>query len=212
MFAALTLAGCRHRAPVLDLHYLPGFVPGTRNVFAPVIVAIAPPGGLAVRDRLELGAVIGPDASVERKLYAGDLQKLIADGIARALADAGLRPVLIDAMPPNKKPPGDAEFLLVTALEDLRTEKRFGAETTVHGRYFTMHSRAAIGVKLLDAGGRELFSGTVTGVEDEPPAPVGGEVFLPLETDPAESLSVALSRAIGAIILEPGIRRAIAHS
>jgi hypothetical protein len=43
-------------------------------------------------------------------------------------------------------------------------------------------------------------------MEDEPPKPAGGEVFFPLETDPAESLSVALSRAIGALLVDPRFR------
>ena len=39
-----------------------------------------------------------------------------------------------------------------------------------------------------------------------PTNPVGAEVFLPLETEPVESLSVAMSRAVGNLILDPKFR------
>jgi hypothetical protein len=57
--------------------------------------------------------------------------------------------------------------------------------------------------------GAVLYQNEVTGVEDEPPKPVGGEVFFPLETEPAESLSVALSRAIGALLIDPKFRQTL---
>lgn len=188
---------------------MPGFVPGVQNVFAPVKVAIAPPGGRALQSQLEVGAVFESDGEIRLRLYTRDFGNLLARSLARGLEDAGLRPVALGAVPPGRTPPEGAQLLLVAQLEDLRVNQRFGAETTVHGRYFTMHSRIALRIEMFDRAGRMLFSGEVSGAEDEPPAPVGGEVFLPLETDPAESLSVALSRAIGAIILEPGIRRAL---
>jgi len=57
-----------------------------------------------------------------------------------------------------------------------------------------------------------VYDSEVTGAEDEPPKPVGGEVFFPLETDPAESLSVALSRAIGNLLADPEFRQAFPAS
>jgi hypothetical protein len=61
-------------------------------------------------------------------------------------------------------------------------------------------------ITLSDRVGAVLYSGEISGIESEPPNPVGGEVFLPLETLPAESLSVALSRAIGSLMLQPQFR------
>jgi hypothetical protein len=57
--------------------------------------------------------------------------------------------------------------------------------------------------------GKILYAGEVMGVEQEPPAPVGNEVFLPLETEPVESLSVALSRAFGNLMIDPKFRAAL---
>lgn len=206
-FAILLCAGCRLRAQTLHLHYLPGFVPGTRNVFAPAEIAIAPPGGEATHDWLEVGAVFDPDGEPRSKLHVRDLSTILADALACGLRDAGLGPIVLNAAPWDLKPPGGARFLLLAVVEEFRVDKRFGAETTVHGRYFTMHARVRIGIKILDGAGRQVFLRDVSGAEDEPPALVGGEVFLPLETDPAESLSVALSRAVGALIIEPDFRR-----
>jgi hypothetical protein len=205
--AIVLCAGCRLREPPLRLHYLPGFVPGTQDLFAPATIAIAPPGGKAAQDRLEVGAVFGPDGELRQKLHARDPSAVLAEALARGLSDAGLRPIALEAVPWNLKPPGGAQFLLLAALEELRVDKRFGAATTVHGRYFVMRARIRIGIKILDRAGRQVFFRDVSGAEDEPPAPVGGEVFLPLETEPAESLSVALSRAVGALIIEPEFRR-----
>jgi hypothetical protein len=205
--ALLLCAGCRRAEPSLVLHYLPDFVPGTQNVLAPTAIAIAPPGGLANEPRIEVGAVFAPDGTIQRKLYAADLETLLARSLAQGLRDAGLKPVLIAAMPADYRPPAGAAFMLITRLDAIEVNKRFGAELTVHGRYFKMRARVRISLELCDRSGRKVLVDQVTGVEDEPPVPVGGEVFLPLETDPAESLSVALSRAIGAIILLPEMRR-----
>jgi hypothetical protein len=71
--------------------------------------------------------------------------------------------------------------------------------------------RAVVRVKyhLRNRDGAVLYSNEISGAESEPPNTVGGEVFLPLETEPAESLSVALSRAVGLLILDPKFRAAL---
>lgn len=98
--------------------------------------------------------------------------------------------------------------MLTCEMEQISFEQNFAAQQTIHGQYFTMASRIKLRYRLLRRDGSVLFDNEVTGVEDEPPKPVGGEVFFPLETDPAESLSVALSRAIGALLVDPKFRAA----
>ena len=90
-------------------------------------------------------------------------------------------------------------------------EKIFGGDVTPHGRYFKMHSDVELTVSILDASGKLRSQFAISGTEDEPPAPVGAEIFLPLETEPADSLSVAISRAAGAIAINPQLRAAIEH-
>ena len=77
---------------------------------------------------------------------------------------------------------------------------------TIHGRYFTMSAVVRVKFTLKNRDGAVLYSGEINGLENEPPNPVGAEVFLPLETEPAESLSVALSRAVGLLMLQPEFR------
>ncbi|MFZ0887408.1 MAG: hypothetical protein WA005_03070, partial [Candidatus Binataceae bacterium] len=153
--------------------------------------------------------IYGPDGSIQRRLYVEDFSTALREALARGLGDAGLEVIASRTAAADRPAPSGPDFALAATVEGVNVDKHFGAETTVHGRYFTMHSRVRLGITLFDRAAHPLFSGEVVGIEDEPPAPVGGEVFLPLETDPAESLSVALSRAVGALILEPGIRRAL---
>ena len=82
----------------------------------------------------------------------------------------------------------------------------------MHGQYFTMHALVRVKYELKNRDGAVLYSDDLSGIENEPPNPVGGEVFLPLETEPAESLSVALSRAVGLLMLQTGFRDALPMS
>lgn len=83
----------------------------------------------------------------------------------------------------------------------MTVNQRFGPQRTVHGQVFTMRSSVEMACQVYDHTGKEIFGATVTGDETEPPKRLGNEAFLPLETDPGESLSVALSRAVGGLTL-----------
>lgn len=202
----LLLAGCRPAGQRLDLHYLPGFVPGSQHVFHPAKVAVLPVGGSLATGRVEVGSIFAAAGVSDKDLYVSDAGVVATRAVIRALADAGLTPVALDAMPAGGLPPG-VDYLLTSEIESIEVTKRFGAERTIHGQYFMMESKVRLKFALLNRSGETIYSGELTGTENEPPAPVGAEVFLPLETEPSESLSVALSRAIGSLMLEPGIRR-----
>ncbi len=134
------------------------------------------------------------------------------DALLKGLADAGLMPVALDSSPGDGKPPEGSDFILNSELEQAVVNKRFGSLQTVHGQYFTMHAMVRVKYELKNRDGAVLYSGDLSGIENEPPNPVGGEVFLPLETEPAESLSVALSRAVGLLMLQAGFRDALPMS
>ncbi len=133
---------------------------------------------------------------------AGTFNKALLKG----LADAGLVPVTLDSKPDDGKPPEGSDFILTSDLEQIQVNKRFEATQTIHGQYFTMRAVVRVKFELSDRDGSVIYSGETTGLENEPPNPVGAEVFLPLETEPAESLSVALSRSIGLLMLQPKFR------
>ncbi|MGH7814693.1 MAG: hypothetical protein ACREQI_11915 [Candidatus Binataceae bacterium] len=207
--AALALAGCR--PPVrLRIHYLHDFVPGAERIFKPAKIAIAPVAGPLANGEIAVGAVYAADGRRDKALAVSNAGAAFGRALAGAMADAGLVPIAIDSAPTGGRPRGGADFLLTAKLEQFEVNKHFGAARTVHGQYFTMRASVRAKIELRNRGGAMVYAGEVIGTEDEPPAPARHEVFLPLETDPAESLSAAMSRAVGSIALQPRFRAAFA--
>jgi len=203
----LALAGCTPRE-VLKLHYLSGFVPGTHAIFLPANIAVAPVGGELASGTHDVGNIYNSSGIVEKGLHVSETGAIVHDALMIGLADAGLKPIAIHGgTTPSDLEPG-VDSMLSCELEQLTVEKNFGVQQTIHGRYFTMASRVKLKFTLRRRDASTVYENEIVGAEDEPPKPVGGEVFFPLETDPAESLSVALSRAIGALLLDPKFRAA----
>jgi hypothetical protein len=200
--------GCRP-AERMRIHYLPGFVAGSQHIFYPARIAVTPAQGHFARGNFAVGAVYDENGNVERTLRVENPGPVVTAAVMRALADAGLKPQPLAALPARAKPPPGVDFLLTTAIENLAINKRFGAQHTVHGQYFTMRADCRLKFTLSSRAAPMLFTGEMGGSEQEPPMPVGGEVFLPLETKPAESLSVAMSRAVGKLMLQPAFRAAL---
>jgi hypothetical protein len=112
----------------------------------------------------------------------------------------------MDTTPEDGKPPEGSDFIVTSEIEQLELNKRFGPNWTVHGQYFTMKAIVRVRYELKNRDGKAIFSAEIDGTENEPPNPVGAEVFFPLETEPAESMSVAMSRAVGLLIVDPKFR------
>jgi hypothetical protein len=201
---ALLVSACRPRSH-LTPHYLPGIVAGSEHIFRKVKIAVPPTESGFGSSRIEVGKIYAADGSVEASLSIVDASGLFTRMLIEALTDAGLDPVAID----SKKPPTGVDFMLSSTLEQIAVNKRFGGDETVHGQYFDMTALVRAKFELRNRRGEVLYSGEVTGIEKEPPAPVSNEVFLPLETEPVESLSVALSRAVGGLMLQPKFRAAL---
>lgn len=207
--AALFAASGCERPEILKIHYLEGFVPGSRAVFHPAKIAIARVTGSGAAGVYHVGAVYDADGAATAQLAVSDIGALIQDAIVMSAEDAGLAPVRLDHEPAPAALPRGVDLLLTTRVAEISCVKRFTRGQTIHGQYFTMHSRVRLAFALFNRQGQRLYEGEMTGVEEEPPAPVGGEVFLPLETEPDESLSVALSRAVGALFIQPALQRAL---
>ncbi|MGA6970326.1 MAG: hypothetical protein WBY93_01760 [Candidatus Binatus sp.] len=208
---ALALTGCKSQAR-LDIHYLPGIVAGSENIFRPAKIAVPPTTGDFAAGDSRVGAIYNADGSTQTPLMVDDPVRAFNDALLKGLADAGLMPVALDSSPGDGKPPEGSDFILNSELEQATVNKRFGSLQTVHGQYFTMHALVRVKYELKNRDGAVLYSDDLSGIENEPPNPVGGEVFLPLETEPAESLSVALSRAVGLLMLQTGFRDALPMS
>ncbi len=206
---ALALSGCRPRGTRIELHYLPGFVPGSQNIFRPVKIAVPPTTSSTGSGDAEVGRIFRSDGNAQAALTVSDPARVFTDSLIKGLAGAGLNPVPLDSNPSEGQPVEGADFILSSELEQFEVNKRFGPSQTIHGQYFSMRAVVRAKVTLSDRVGAALYTGEISGIESEPPNPVGGEVFLPLETIPAESLSVALSRAIGSLMLQPQFRSAL---
>ncbi len=202
-------AGCKP-AKRLRVHFLRGIVPGSEHIFDARRIAVAPAAGKYADGRFTVGAIYTANGGVERYLYVHHLGGIVTASVARALVGAGLRPVPSGAAAPGAKSQPPPDFVLATEIEAVETNKRFGSEQTLHGQYFTMKSLIRLKFTLLSPAETPLYQGEMIGTEEEPPAPVAKEVFLPLETEPAESLSVAMSRAVGALMLRPELHRILA--
>jgi hypothetical protein len=198
-------AGCE-RPHVVKLHYLNGFVPGSHQIFHEARVAVPPPRGILAQGEHEIGAIYAASGDTQRTLAIRNLGAVVQDAVAAALADAGLHPIRLESEPALGGLKPGTDLILTSSIEEVSLVKRFAAEKTVHGQVFTMDARFRIKFTLLGRGGEKLYQGDLLGMEQEPPSPVGGEIFLPLETEPAEALSVAMSRAIGKLLLEPELQ------
>jgi hypothetical protein len=209
MFAiALALTGCNPRTR-LEVHYLPGFVAGSQNVFRPVRIAVPPTSGNFGAGDSEVGMIYTADGTAQAQLMVANAARTFNDALIKGLAGAGLVPVPMDTNADGGKPPEGTDFILTSELDQFEVNKRFSPNQTIHGQYFTMNAVVRVKYWLQSRAGAMLYSGEISGIENEPPNPVGAEVFLPLETEPAESLSVALSRAVGLLMLQPGFRAAL---
>ena len=112
---------------------------------------------------------------------------------------------LLESPPADAKLPPGVDFMLEVSVESVSVDKRFTPERTIHGQYFRMKSEVRLNFTLTPRAAAPV-TGEISGIEEEPPTPKGGEVFLPLETEPAESLSVAMSRAVGQMLIDPRLR------
>ena len=208
MALGLALSGCRPGSSI-DLHYLPDFVAGSQNVFRPVKIAVPPTTGSVDSGNYQVGSIYAADGTLQTPLVVADAPLVFNKALLKGLADAGLVPVALDSNQADGKPPEGSDFILTSELEQIEVNKRFEAKQTIHGQYFTMRAVVRVKFELRNRDGAALYSGEISGLENEPPNPVGAEVFLPLETEPAESLSVALSRAVGLLMIQPKFRDAL---
>jgi hypothetical protein len=208
LISVLVSAGC-DRGATLKVHYLDGFVPGTHAVFSPAKIAVAPTVGDLATGTHDIGALYSPTGELEKTFAISDAGALIGVALMTSLIEAGLEPIAFDSQMPSRDLQPGVDLMLTSAIEQFSVSKRFGEQQTLHGQYFTMTARVKVKIELQDRNGQILYANELVGIEEEPPKPVGGEVFLPLETDPAESLSVALSRAIGSLIVDQNFRKVL---
>src|ERR1700733_10700005 len=171
------LAGCTPH-DVLRLHYLNEFVPGTRAIFPPIRVAVLPVGGELASGTHDVGKIYNSSGQVEKQMEVADAGAIVHEALMAGLSDAGLKPIALSA--PNDTNGSGFDPHLRCEIEELSVAKKFTAQETIHGQYFTMVSRVKLKFELRRHGA-SIYENEIVGTEDEPPPRVGNEVFLPLE-------------------------------
>ena len=87
-------SGCAPRETI-KLHYLNGFVPGTRAIFLPANVAVAPVGGDFASGIHEVGGIYDSSGMLQKILQVSDTGTIVHDALMASLADAGLKPIAL---------------------------------------------------------------------------------------------------------------------
>ncbi len=100
------LDGCA-RHDFLKLHYLNEFVAGTRAIFLPANVALAPVGGDLASGVHQVGSIYDASGNLEKSLQVSDAGAVVHDALMIALADAGLKPIALGScIDPKDLQPG----------------------------------------------------------------------------------------------------------
>ena len=75
------------------MHYLPGFVPGSQNIFRPVKIAVPPSTTSLGSGDIEVGRIYRSDGNAQNVLTVSDPARVFTDALIKGLAGAGLSPV-----------------------------------------------------------------------------------------------------------------------
>ena len=204
--ACLTIAaaGCG-KLQTLALHYTPDPAIPSAVHFFPAKVAVASAhwnGGINGK----IGGVFDTQGFKLSTLVVRNAGGQIAQVIAQALQAAGLQATAIGAPAADGAPPVGVDFLVTAEVDELTCQKHFipGPNTGA----FQLHAHARLNIAIVGPGGRR-FTGEGVGMVDEPPAGADLATYKPPITEPADAVSIALSRAIQSVIGQKGFASAL---
>ena len=202
---AIAVAGCA-KWQEISLRYVPDSAAQAATKFFPAKVAVA-----AVRwDSRDgaVGHVFEANGTKLANLRISDPGQQIAQVVAQAFQAAGLQPVAVGAIAPGDKPPPGIDFLAITEIDELTCEKNF--QSTPNPEAFRLNTHVRLKLTILGPG-RAPFTGEGISVIDEPPPNADLATYKPAITEPADAVSVALSRAIRSVLDQPAIAHALPH-
>ncbi len=202
---AIAVAGCA-KSQAISLRYVPDSAVQATTKFFPAKVAVS-----AVRwDSLDgaVGHVFDPSGKKIANLKIEDSSRQIAQVVAQAFQAAGLQPVTIGAVAPGDKPPPGVDFMVITEVDEITCEKNL--QSTPNAEALRLKARVRLKITILGPS-RAPFTGEGIAVIDEPPHGVDLAAYKPAITEPADAVSVALSRAIRGVLDQPAIAHALPH-
>jgi hypothetical protein len=193
--AACWLFGCA-RGRTVDLHYLANQAePRTARIFFPAKIAIPP---AAAPLGMNLGAVFDANGYRQETLKADDLSRQITEIIAKSLAAAGLKPMILNASAGDL--PAGIDFVLISRLESLSCIKRYVGGGAPGGA-FVMYADARINFMLAGRGGK-LYSATKSSDLAEPRQGADIASYKPPFVNPADAVSAVVSRVIAQLVAD----------
>ena len=110
----------------------------------------------------QAGAIYSADGSPQTPLLVVDAARAFNNGLIKGLTDSGLVPVALDSNPADGKPPEGSDFILSSELEQFEVNKRFEANQTIHGQYFTMNAVVRAKFELKNRDGAVIYSGEIS--------------------------------------------------
>jgi hypothetical protein len=202
---AIAAAGCA-KSQAISLRYVPDSVVQTTTKFFPAKVAVTP-ARWDSRDGA-VGHVFDASGKKIANLKVEDSGSQIAQVVAQAFQAAGTQPTIIGAVAPGGKPPLGIDFLVITEIDEITCEKNF--RSTPNPEAFRLNARVKLKITILGPA-RTPFTGEGISVIEEPPPGVDLAAYKPAITEPAEAVSIALSRAIRGVLEQPTIAHALPH-
>ncbi len=203
--AAIAVAGCA-KWQEISLRYVPDSAAQAATKFFPAKVAVAA-ARWDSRDGA-VGHVFEANGSRLAKLRIGQPGQQIAQVVAQAFQAAGLQPVAVGAVAPGDKPPPGIDFLAITEIDELTCEKSF--QSTPGSGAFRLKARVRLKITVLGPR-RAPFTGEGLGGFDEEPPGADPATSKPEIAEPADAVSIALSRAIRSVLDQPAIAHALPH-
>lgn len=201
----VSISGCQ-KPETVHLQGSPALLKQVAGLFYPAKIAIVP-AGAGPKVRGDVGAVFAADGARIATIRVAKPGAQLTSVLATFLKAAGLKPVILSGYP-GANPPFGTDFMITSQLEHVDFVKRI--IHTRAGDRFTMMATVQIAVRLVSVAG-VLFKGSTVGVVEEPPAGVSLATYRPELIEPADAISMALSKAIAELLKNSAFVDALPH-
>ena len=213
-------------ASVQTIEYYPRQVKGYQNSYPPRrVLVLAAVDAREFKDptasdhqpdangNVAIGVVLGRDRQIVQRLYGPPLEGVVQKAFAQAAAEAGLSATASDDSLDNALKKGaNADYVLVPKVLRCWVKKQRGADARM-GPTWTTEADFAVDVALYKPPFHTPFwQGPAAATYDDPPLgafSAGPEDDTSIYDEPAQVLSVALTRAVAGVFRRSDLRSLI---